>query len=102
METFFITNSNKRNNQAANCPKGEIGNGKNPKNVWSYHHRLQLCGKIKGLSEHQRETVAHIVKVSDSYIIKIIKFYMPFSNAKSKKEIHHFLYLFLMQIYRLK
>ena len=70
----MIINSNKPNNQTVNLPKSEIGNGNDPKNVWSYNHKQQLCRQFDGLSGRQLGIVVQKLKVSCSYIIELIQF----------------------------
>ena len=64
---IFIINSNKANNQAANCPQGGIGNANDPKHVWSYKRKLKLNRQVHyKLSGHQLGIIVQILKVSDS------------------------------------
>ena len=71
---MFIINSKKPNNQAGNLPKVDIGNENIPNMFWSYDRKRQLYRQIQSLSEDHVQDFAELIKVSCSYIIKIIQF----------------------------
>ena len=71
---YVIFNSKKPNNQAANLPKGGIGNGNNRRKFWSYEQKQELSRQVQRLSGEQLQMIAVMVKVSCSHEIKIIQF----------------------------